>query len=64
MGCGGQDEPAGKSGIPSDEKKGWCCELWAISYPIAWSKILISEVLSDLYFPILFGWHLPVHFRH
>ena len=31
MGRGGQDEPAGKSGITSDEKKGRRRELWAIS---------------------------------
>ena len=50
MGRDGQDEPAGKSGITSDENKGQRCELWAISHPIARLKCPISEVLPDLYY--------------
>ena len=47
MGSGGPDELAGKCEITSDEKKGWHCEFWAISQPVAWSKCLITEVLID-----------------
>ena len=39
MGRGGHDSLAGKSGITSDEKKGQCCELWAISHPIVWCSV-------------------------
>ena len=36
MGRGGQDEPAGKSEITLDGKKGSVvCSLWAISHPVA-----------------------------
>ena len=52
MSHGGREEPAGKSGITSNKKKGRRCELWVIRYPAAWSKCPISDVLSDL-FPYL-----------
>ena len=39
MGRGGQEEPAGKTGITSDQKRGReCCELWAICHPVTWLK--------------------------
>ena len=39
-----------------ESAQGQCCELWAISHPVAWSKCSISEVLPGLYifFCILF----------
>ena len=50
MGHGGQDKPAGKSGITSDEKKDGILSCGPFPHPVAWSKCLISEVLPDLYF--------------
>ena len=53
MGCGRQDELAGKSGITlDDKKKRQRRALWAISHPKAWSKCLISKVLPDLVFSV------------
>ena len=48
MGCGGQDELAGKVWNHFGSEKGQRCELWAISHPMVWLKCLISEVRPDL----------------
>ena len=48
MGRGGQDEPAGKSGITLDKKKSSVVSCGPFCHPIAWSKFPISEVLPDL----------------
>ena len=46
----------GKSEITLDKKKGRALWVVAISYPVAWSKCLISEVPPDLKYFLYFIW--------
>ena len=50
MGGGGQDEPVGKSGITSDEKKSSVVTCHSVV------KCPISEVLPDLYYFLYLVW--------
>ena len=65
MGRGEQDEPAGKSGITSDQRTGSAVSCGP--FPISWCgrNTRYPKCLQTCtIFCILFGWRLPVHCRH